>query len=297
MSLLAADIIYRATKILSDDGLITWTQPEILEWINDAQREIANHTSATAKTATVQLSPGVFQSLPEDAIRLIEVRRNRGSAGTTAGPAIARVTAEELMAMRPRTELLPLTLGARQVLPAGGQKILDVVGVRQTDQDSLNAYRPGWTNETAKDSIQNWFPDPHASHVWWCYPPATTAARATVRYVGNQWRTDPPATTVEFYIYTEQSLLTYDVYPPVSSSTAVYVELQYSKKPAVITAPSDTLDVPESYVTPLTDYVLWRAFSKEANAHPDKAAQYANSFAQAITAKLASDQTRNKEEG
>jgi hypothetical protein len=88
----AKDVVDKASAILQDAGNIRWTSVEMLDWVNDAQRELALvRPDAFVKNISVKLVAGVKQSIPTDGTKLIEVNRNMGSAGTTPGRAISIV--------------------------------------------------------------------------------------------------------------------------------------------------------------------------------------------------------------
>lgn len=73
----ASEIINRATLILQDETNIRWTRPELLGWVNDAQREIVVHRPAASSiNTTLTLAPGSRQELPPAGIQLLDVIRN-----------------------------------------------------------------------------------------------------------------------------------------------------------------------------------------------------------------------------
>lgn len=89
MALLASDIIYRLGELLNDPVHASHPEPELLAWIGDGQREICNaRPDASATVAAVPLAPGIKQSLPSGAIRLLDVTRNLGTNGNTPGAAV-----------------------------------------------------------------------------------------------------------------------------------------------------------------------------------------------------------------
>ena len=86
--LTGTNIISRARRVLQDttSGGTRWLDAELLDWINDAQREVVllkpNANSTTADAVMIQ---GTKQSLPTGGLQLLSVVRN------TAGNAIRRV--------------------------------------------------------------------------------------------------------------------------------------------------------------------------------------------------------------
>lgn len=92
-----ASLLSRAAVILQDPTSIRWPQTELLDWLNDGQREIALFKpNVFVKNTTVQLVAGTKQSLPADGVSLIDVVRNMGTNGSTPGAAIRVVTREIL---------------------------------------------------------------------------------------------------------------------------------------------------------------------------------------------------------
>ena len=91
-------ILEKVSRILQDATNVRWPQAELLDDLNDAQREVVLYKpQACVKNVSVLLSAGqTKQSLPSDAIQLIEVVRNMGSNGTTPGGAI-RITSREVL--------------------------------------------------------------------------------------------------------------------------------------------------------------------------------------------------------
>lgn len=83
MALTAANILSRATMIIQDLTNVRWPEAELLNWLNDARRELAVVRPDIYSTmATKSLDAGAKQTLPADGLRLMDVPRN------TSGPAI-----------------------------------------------------------------------------------------------------------------------------------------------------------------------------------------------------------------
>jgi hypothetical protein len=93
----AKDVLDRVAVILNDTGNVRWTSAELIDWLNDAHRELVLvRPDANVKNISVQLVAGVKQTLPTDGVKLVDVSRNMGSNGTTAGLAI-RIVFKHLM--------------------------------------------------------------------------------------------------------------------------------------------------------------------------------------------------------
>lgn len=92
-----SSVIYKVQTILQDTTGIRWPDTELLGWINDGQREIVLYKpNAFVKNTAVKLESGTKQTLPADGVQLIDVVRNMGSSGGTAGRAI-RITMREIL--------------------------------------------------------------------------------------------------------------------------------------------------------------------------------------------------------
>lgn len=87
----AATIINRAAYLLEDTGNTTWTRGELLEWVNEGQIQVvAFAPGANTNRVNHVLAAGTQQTLPSDALVLIDIPRN------VNGPAV-RVTTRELL--------------------------------------------------------------------------------------------------------------------------------------------------------------------------------------------------------
>jgi hypothetical protein len=88
--MLGSAVLNRVSEILQDASNVTWTAPQMIEWLNDAIRALVLvRPDASSTTASMQLVPGTKQVLSADVdLRLIRVVRNMGANGTTPGRAI-----------------------------------------------------------------------------------------------------------------------------------------------------------------------------------------------------------------
>ena len=95
-------ILDRASIILQDTTNIRWPEDELLKWLNDGQREIVlRKPDAYAKSTSMVLTGSeTKQSLPSDAIQLIDIVRNLGT-GASPGRAISRTERYILDGQRP----------------------------------------------------------------------------------------------------------------------------------------------------------------------------------------------------
>jgi hypothetical protein len=100
--MLASDIITRVSTTVFDNTGVRWAQPELLNHVTDAQRQIVLlRPDANSVTASVQLITGTKQSIPSGStpldpngvstpagIRFLRATRNMGADGKTPGRAI-----------------------------------------------------------------------------------------------------------------------------------------------------------------------------------------------------------------
>lgn len=159
--------------------------------------------------------------------------------------------------------------GTRQVLTAqfpSALRLLDVTRnvaatsnkkvIRLVSRSVLDDQRPGWHAETGSSSIQHYTFDPRQPKEFFVYPPATTAAQVEVVY----------AASPEAHSLTETEL------DPDTGSTEV-------------------IKLDDIYMSPIIDWVLYRAYSKDAEygANEARASAAYQAFNAAIGAKSQTD--------
>lgn len=126
---------------------------------------------------------------------------------------------------------------------------------------------------------------------------ADGAGGRTVRHVDRDvldtqnisWHTEAQSATVKNYVYDNRDPKTFYVYPPATS--AAKLEIIYSKYPTDCVATSSNLAVPDIYQDPLLNYVLHRAYSKDAefSANFQLSATYLQVFQAMLGIKTAKD--------
>lgn len=85
----AQNIVDKAEIIIQDTTNVRWPAAELLGWLNDAQRQIVLlKPESNITNSAVVLVEGTKQTIPATGIQLIDVVRNMGTDGTTAGNAI-----------------------------------------------------------------------------------------------------------------------------------------------------------------------------------------------------------------
>lgn len=130
------------------------------------------------------------------------------------------------------TEAVALEAGARQQLPAGGVRLVDVVRNTASSSDGY---------------------------------PVTPVLRAHMDGVDPGWYRQPPEVSIEHYMVDDQNPKSFYVYPPAASGAEVeiiYVSVPEPHAPGALT---DTVRIDDAYVPALTDYILYRGFDKDSD--------------------------------
>lgn len=151
-----------------------------------------------------------------------------------------------------------LTVGAKQTLPADGFKLLDILrnetanskrAVRLVNRQLMDAHIPNWYSQTPSLEVQHFLYDPRDPLVFYVYPPASAGAAVYMIYAAH------PAGVAE----------------PADGTT--------------YTAVSGNINVPDIYANALMDYVLYRAFAKDAEyaGNAARATAHYQAFVNALT--------------
>ncbi len=97
MAKTARDVIDLVQTKLQDLGATSWPEAELLDDLNDGQREIVKYKPDANPVGDVQqLVAGTRQTLPAGSVSLIDVPRNMGTDGATPGPAIIEMPRQVL---------------------------------------------------------------------------------------------------------------------------------------------------------------------------------------------------------
>lgn len=146
MATAASTVIGRVSTLLQDTTNVRWPQSELLDYLNDGQREIALYKPSASLSGPINftLNAGSKQTLPLGALSLVDVVRNMGS-GDTPGNAIRVVAREVLDAQVPEWHTLTGTAVKHYtystldpthfyVYPAASGKVIEIIyGVTPTD--------------------------------------------------------------------------------------------------------------------------------------------------------------------
>lgn len=81
MATTVRSIVNRAAALLNDEEYVRWEESELLEWLNDGQREIAKGPATDVYVLRDNISAvaGTVQELPSNGLRLIDVVRDVSS--------------------------------------------------------------------------------------------------------------------------------------------------------------------------------------------------------------------------
>lgn len=160
-------------------------------------------------------------------------------------------------------ETLALTTGTKQSIPATGLRLLDVI--RNTVGTMTGI---------------------------------TVTSRRSLDTVRRAWHADPANTRIEHYVFDDLDPTTFYVYPPAASGAAV--EILYSTVPTphdvstgINTYGLEPFKLNDAHAPAATDYLLYRAFSKDAEtgANLNRARMHFQAYAQQLTGKRQTDQT------
>lgn len=170
----------------------------------------------------------------------------------------------EIAAHRPDSMVtnasVALVEGTKQAIPANGTKLIDVLrntggrAVRMCNREVLDAQVPTWHTMSGTTTILHFMYDPRDPRAFYVYPPAND---------------------------------------PLSVNGPASVDLVYSALPADIVEPADgvtytsvagNISVPDIYQNALVDYIIYRAYSKDAEyaANAARAVGHYTAFANAL---------------
>jgi len=168
----------------------------------------------------------------------------------------------EVVLYRPDATIKSATVecvaGAKQSLPTDGAKLIDVIrnsasagtnkAVRMVAREVLDAQIPNWYGLTGELDVVHFTYDPRDPKTFFVYPPALTTTRVDITY----------------------SAFPSDVSEPAAGST--YDDV------------SGNLDLPDIYGNVVTDYILYRAYSKDSEyaGNAQRAQAHYGAFANAL---------------
>jgi hypothetical protein len=186
MAIQAQSLITKVRLILQETtpGGMRWKDPEMLGWINDAQREIVLvKPNTSARNTNIPLVEGTLQSIPSDGVSLLKAVRNVSGSTNTSTDTPGR-------------------------------------SIRISEVEILDAENPEWHYEN-------------------------------------------PNLEVLHYMFDEDDLTHFYVYPPQPVSPG-HLNIIYSASPIELQALTDNLSIRDIYANQVVDYVLFRCYLKDA---------------------------------
>lgn len=150
--------------------------------------------------------------------------------------------------------VMKLQPGTRQSIPATGWLILDVT--RNMGTDGLTPSSP--IRIISQELLDSFSPNWHAA---------------------------TPTSAIDNYIYSPKDETSFFIYPP--SDGTGYIEINYSSITPDFVLETETIKVADIFEPALTDFICFRAHSKDAEyaAGVQLAAMYSSSFSSALQAK------------
>lgn len=154
--------------------------------------------------------------------------------------------------------VLTCVAGTRQTIPSAGGKLIEIVrnvaststkkAVRMINREILDAQTPGWHNLTGSVDITHFMYDPRDPKTFYVYPPATTLAQLDIVY----------------------SAYPTDITEPADGT--------------LYSAVSGNISLPDIYSNVLGDYILYRAYTKDAEyaGNAGRAQAHYGAFANAL---------------
>jgi hypothetical protein len=116
----------------------------------------------------------------------------------------------------------------------------------------------------------------------------------------RRWHAETPTTDVEFYVFEPITPTQFWVYPPAESGAQIEVTYSFLPEPHVLLpgaefSTTETLRVPDSYVNAVLDYILYRAYSKDAENQVamQRAVAHYQAMQTSLGVKMQSDQASN----
>ena len=157
-----------------------------------------------------------------------------------------------------KVSVVQLAAGTRQTIPSDGWTLLEVIRSMGT-----TGTKPGRAIRlTSRELLDSFNPD---------------------------WHADYPTAVPRHYIFDPQDQTVFFVYPP--NTGLGYLQINYSPVPSTIESEDDVISINDIFETPLLDYVLYRANSKDAEYAPglQLAAGYLQTFMASMGQKSSSE--------
>ena len=156
-------------------------------------------------------------------------------------------------------EDLALVAGTKQSIPASGLRLLDVVRNTATSSNKRGVI---------------------------------LASRRQLDSTRRDWHGEPEQVSIEHYIFDDADPRNFYVYPP--ASVGATLEIIYSQVPVghdYSVSKTDAIKLPDTYAPAITDWIMFRCFSKDAEhaANANRAQSHQAAFMNALGQKTATD--------
>lgn len=157
-------------------------------------------------------------------------------------------------------DVVQLVPGTRQAIPVDGLRLLDVIRNMGSD------------GSTPSSAIRS-------------------AKREYLDLVVPGWHSAAGAIAVKTFTYDTDTPRDFYVFPPVTDTQQVHVEMSYSRLPAEVTQPADVISLDDVYEGPLTDWVLYLAYRKDISSAVSQAESrgYRQAFYASLGVKMEAD--------
>ena len=119
----------------------------------------------------------------------------------------------------------------------------------------------------------------------------TPVKRGTMDAVNPDWHTATASASARNFIFDPKNPKTFYVYPPQPATGMGHIEIAYGASPPPLASLAGNIPLDDTYESVLLDYVLYRAYSKDADSQPSlqRATTHYQAFANAVGAKLRFD--------
>lgn len=190
MPITAASVLDRASKVIQDTTNVRWPTVELVQWLNDGQREIILHRpDANPKTAQVTLAAGTRQTLVGGT--------GSGGVGSNISPA----------------KLLDVICNVSGVART--------TAVRLIEREILDSQTASWHGSTAVASASHYMVDHRDPLAFYVYPPALATSKVEVLFTAYPTDLVDPvgATTISLPDIYGNALLDYMLYRAYSKDS------------------------------------------------------------------------------
>lgn len=260
------EILSRAGVILQDTTSVKWPIAELLDWLHDAQREIVlRKPDAYSKNTSIQLTVSqTKQSIPSDGVMLLDVVRNLGTDGSTPGRAITR-----------------------------------------TERPILDQQRPDWHTDTPSATVKHYMFNEKDPKTFYVYPPQPGSSPGHVEIIYSAapdpliatWQASTAYSEGDYCLPRKKNNHLYIIgsgdngtsgtseptWPTTDGGTVVDGTCTWTETDFIV---PQVITLDDIYEAAILDYILYRAYSKDANlspSAPQRAMAHFNAFMGVIT--------------